>query len=326
MRAIRPPTPAIPVYGDDSPAKSRSWQPSGKDCRLHSAGAAHVEDDMAGSRSKSAPTTKPAKLHSSNRKAKKTRAKRSKGDCFVIIPFGGWLDDYYDEIYVPAIEASGLQAHRADDLFRPSTIVNDIWAYTKNAKLLIADLSGKNPNVFYELGLAHALAKPAVLVAESIEDIPFDLRALRVIIYDKNAPDWGSLLKEKVKQSITEVLASPAEAVLPAFLNVRPASAKVSVTPGQKDVIEMKQELDLLRRDFRASVSVEDPRIRRDTIDPEEALSLIASSLNQGIPESQIIRRLLRLGPPPEWIRSEIRRLKKSARGGGKTGRLRHAP
>lgn len=102
--------------------------------------------------------------------------------CFVLMPFGGWLDDYYETIYTPAINAAGLEPHRADDLFRPSTIVNDIWAYTKRAKLLLADLSGKNPNVFYELGLAHALAKPVILVAESMEEIPFDLRALRITL------------------------------------------------------------------------------------------------------------------------------------------------
>src|SRR5687767_13683863 len=99
-------------------------------------------------------------------KASKSKSKGSKGSktgsgptgrpekdiCFVIMPFGGWLDDYYTDIYCPAIKAAGLAPHRADDLFRPSTIVNDIWAYTKKARLVLADLSGKNPNVFYELG------------------------------------------------------------------------------------------------------------------------------------------------------------------------------
>jgi hypothetical protein len=62
-------------------------------------------------------------------KQKGKRATVSARDvCFVIMPFGGWLDDYYQDIYCPAIEAAGLEPHRADDLFRPSTIVNDIWA------------------------------------------------------------------------------------------------------------------------------------------------------------------------------------------------------
>jgi hypothetical protein len=266
---------------------------------------------MAGSRKKQPKKGKPSKSPLGIKKSKNVRGKRSKGDCFVIMPFGGWLDDYYDDIYVPAIEFSGLNPHRADDLFRPSTIVNDIWIYTKKAKLLIADVSGKNPNVFYELGLAHALAKPVILVAESIEDIPFDLRALRVIIYDKNAPDWGSLLKEKIKQAIAEVLASPAEAVLPAFLRVKPAAIKESVTLSQKDIIEMKQELDLLRREVRESASLEEPRIMHRPITPDDARSLIASYLRNGMNENQIIRRLVPLGPPPEWIRKEIRRSKK---------------
>lgn len=54
--------------------------------------------------------------------------------CFVIMPFGGWVGKYYDEIYLPAIDSAGLEPHRADDLFRPSTTVNDIWAYTASSK------------------------------------------------------------------------------------------------------------------------------------------------------------------------------------------------
>src|SRR5216683_4448543 len=129
-------------------------------------------------------TTKRSVSHrtAAKRKARKksaAAAHKEKEICFTIMPFGGWLDDYYESIYCPAIEAAGLSPHRADDLFRPGTIVTDIWDYTKRAKLLLADLTGKNPNVFYELGLAHALKKPAILVAESMDDIPFDLRALR---------------------------------------------------------------------------------------------------------------------------------------------------
>jgi len=167
----------------------------------------------------------------------KAKMKNATGEvCFVLMPFGGWLDDYYETIYTPAIEAGGLDAHRADDLFRPSTIVNDIWAYTRRAKLLLADLSGRNPNVFYELGLAHALAKPVILVAASMEEIPFDLRALRIIIYDKNAPNWGQVLRDKITTAINEVLKAPVEAVLPAFLNVKADAAKPTVSA--RDIVK----------------------------------------------------------------------------------------
>jgi hypothetical protein len=233
-------------------------------------------------------------------------AKEKSEVCFVIMPFGGWLDDYYETIYRPAIEAAGLEPHRADDLYRPSTIVHDIWAYTRRAKLLVADLTGKNPNVFYELGLAHALAKPAILVAESMEDIPFDLRALRIIVYEKNHPRWGELLQEKIEASIKEVLAAPQEAVLPAFLQLREATSAPKVTPREKDIIEIKQELDLLRREVhRSSIDLDGPPRHRE-IDADQAVDMIRSYFRRGMPPQEIVRRMEKLGPPESWIRKRI--------------------
>ena len=178
--------------------------------------------------------------------------KTSGATCFTIMPFGGWFDAYYTSIYKPAIEAAGLNPCRADDLSRPSSIINDIWEYTKSAKLILADLTGKNPNVFYELGLAHALAKPAILIAASMDDVPFDLRALRVLEYDKNQPRWGDELQERITKAIQEVMASPIEAVLPAFLTVSTDSKPKSITEQDKAMLELKREVDLLKNEFSA--------------------------------------------------------------------------
>ena len=60
-------------------------------------------------------------------------------------------------------------------------------------------MSGKNPNVFYELGLAHAIGKPAILVSNNKDDIPFDLRHIRVILYDFGNARWKEKLRENVK-------------------------------------------------------------------------------------------------------------------------------
>ena len=257
--------------------------------------------------------TKPTKTskHSAGEKA-------AKDVCFVIMPFGGWLDDYYQDIYCPAIKGAGLEPHRADDLFRPSTIVNDIWAYTKKARLILADLSGKNPNVFYELGLAHALAKPAILVAESMDDVPFDLRALRVLVYDKNAPDWGNILGDKVSSAITEVLKTPAEGVLPAFLETRSSVPRPSITPQEREVLELRQQVDVLRDELRNP-----ERINRSSrqIDADTARALIRAYMKQGLPDSMIVRRLEGMGPPPGWAIDEISRLRKVVKQG--TGRKR---
>ena len=179
-----------------------------------------------------------------------TDSSKKTESCFVIMPFGGYFDNYYSDIYKPAIEAVGLCAKRADDLYRPSTIVQDIWAYTKEAKLVLADLTDKNPNVFYELGLAHALAKPAILITNSMTDIPFDLRALRVIEYDINYPNWGLLLKEKIENSIKETIESPISSVLPAFLDLKDIE-KNKITISEKDFIELKRDYELLKSEIR---------------------------------------------------------------------------
>jgi len=73
-------------------------------------------------------------------------------------------------------------------------------------------------------------------VAASMEEIPFDLRALRIIIYDKNAPNWGQVLRDKITTAINEVLKAPVEAVLPAFLNVKADAAKPTVSA--RDIVK----------------------------------------------------------------------------------------
>ena len=135
-------------------------------------------------------------------------------------------------------------------LYRPSTIVNDIWTYTQKSKIVLAELSGKNPNVFYELGLAHALAKPAILLTESIDDVPFDLRALRILEYNKNDPQWGNTLQEKITNAIKEVIQSPLQSVLPAFLSVKSDLKPKAVSEQDKLMLEMRQDIDLIRNEL----------------------------------------------------------------------------
>ncbi len=78
--------------------------------------------------------------------------------CFVMQPFAQPLGSYYEKIFKPAIEKAGLQSVRADaEIFGTGKIIDQIWRGIKNAKVLIAELTTRNPNVFYELGIAHAL-------------------------------------------------------------------------------------------------------------------------------------------------------------------------
>ena len=109
-----------------------------------------------------------------------------------MMPFASPLGDHYGLIYEPAIKKAGLKAVRADDdIFATGKIIDQVWTGIRAARVLVAELTSRNPNVFYELGLAHALKKPVVLVSSNEADVPFDVRHIRVIYYDVNDPFWG---------------------------------------------------------------------------------------------------------------------------------------
>jgi hypothetical protein len=142
--------------------------------------------------------------------------KIDEGDtCFVMMPFAEPIGGYYKSIYETAITRAGLRAIRADDeIFATGKIIDQVWAGITAAKVLVAELTGRNPNVFYELGLAHALSKPVVLVSSNQGDVPFDLKHIRVIYYDMRDPFWGDKLIAKVAENIVSALKNPGEALL----------------------------------------------------------------------------------------------------------------
>jgi hypothetical protein len=140
---------------------------------------------------------------------------QSTDTCFVMMPFAEPLGSYYTKIYEPAIRKAGLNPKRADDdIFGTGKIIDQIWAGINSARVLVAELTGRNPNVLYELGLSHAIKKPVVLVSANENDVPFDVKHVRVIYYDMTDPFWGSKLIDKVAENILSALKNPTEAVL----------------------------------------------------------------------------------------------------------------
>ena len=91
--------------------------------------------------------------------------------------------------------------------------MDQVWSGINAAKVLVAELTTRNPNVFYELGLAHALKKRVVLVSSNEADVPFDLKHIRVIYYDVTDPFWGSKLLDKVAENILSAIQNPEEAI-----------------------------------------------------------------------------------------------------------------
>lgn len=165
-------------------------------------------DDAVG-----APTSK---VISSTRKSTAVAPGSSIDDsCFVMQPFADPFGGYYETLFKPAIIQAGLRAVRADDeIFGSGKIMDQVWRGIRESKVLIAELTMRNANVYYELGLAHALGKPVVLIAADGEEVPFDVHHIRVIYYDVNDPFWGQKLIDKLAENIQSALANPEEAVL----------------------------------------------------------------------------------------------------------------
>jgi hypothetical protein len=127
--------------------------------------------------------------------------------CFVVMPFGrADLDIVYEDFVRPVLEAScGLICERADDLFGSNVIMEDIRSSIVQAHIVLADLTGKNANVFYEVGIAHTVNRPVLLLAQSMDDVPFDLRHRRVLIYDYS-PRGCKKLESVLAQHVSEML------------------------------------------------------------------------------------------------------------------------
>jgi hypothetical protein len=112
----------------------------------------------------------------------KTRA----GKCFVAMPFSSAFDEVYETIR-EAIEGPelSLTCSRADELEGGGHIIEDILREIAESEIVIADLTGRNPNVFYELGIAQMVknVEKVILLSQDVESVPFDVRVFRCIIY-----------------------------------------------------------------------------------------------------------------------------------------------
>ena len=113
-----------------------------------------------------------------------TRVERARPQAFVIMQFGEPYDTLYTEVIKSVAEKMGLEVYRADSVYRPGIILQDIIGGIVEAEVVIAEITPPNPNVFYELGYAHAKEKTTILLAERGRELPFDIHGYRCIFYD----------------------------------------------------------------------------------------------------------------------------------------------
>lgn len=123
----------------------------------------------------------------------------------VLMPFTPpWSGDVFNSIK-EAAQSKGVRVWRSDVSFKDEKIVQRIWEEMCKAKFIIADCTGRNPNVFYELGIAHTLGKPVFICAQKRKDIPFDLTAIRSFDYGGPMLSQLRLLQASLSSFIDEL-------------------------------------------------------------------------------------------------------------------------
>lgn len=115
------------------------------------------------------------------------RSPGEKIDVFVLMPFDPEMVAVYTDHIRPLGEELGIAIRRADEIFSPVPFMEKVWDGIWAAQLVLADCTQKNPNVFYEIGIAHTIGKKIVLITQSQDDIPSDLSHFDYLIYAPGA-------------------------------------------------------------------------------------------------------------------------------------------
>lgn len=124
-------------------------------------------------------------------------------EVFIISQFGDIYDQLYDGVIKPLCDKNNIKPIRADEISNSSVILDDIIKYIQTANIIIADITPNNPNVFYELGYAHAIGKEVILLCERGKraGLPFDISGYRTIFYENTM-----IGKDKIEKEVEKYL------------------------------------------------------------------------------------------------------------------------
>ncbi len=135
-------------------------------------------------------------------------------DVFVLMSFKPELRPVYEDHILNVTNSLKLVAKRADDFFGAHHIMSDVWEAINSARVIIADCTERNPNVFYEIGVAHTLGRTVILITQNGSDVPFDLQAIRYIRYEYT-PRGMTIFEKSLEQTLKAELVVTAETRVP---------------------------------------------------------------------------------------------------------------
>lgn len=174
--------------------------------------------------------------------------------CFVIAPIGEEgteirrrSDQVLKHIITPAANQCGYKTVRADTISEPGMITSQVIQHLVEDQLVIADLTGRNPNVFYELAVRHAVRKPCVQIIQMGEPIPFDVSQSRTIQVDHHDLDSVARCIDELVKQIRVVEKDATDIDTPITVAIDLQSLRQSDNPLEKssaEIISMLQELN----------------------------------------------------------------------------------
>ncbi|MEO6232747.1 MAG: hypothetical protein ABJB11_17245 [Ferruginibacter sp.] len=179
---------------------------------------------------------------------------KTKKLCFVISPIGEpdsqtrkRSDKILKFIIIPAVEKFDYEAIRADQISEPGIITSQVIQKIVESDLVIADLTDKNPNVFYELALRHAIKKPLIQIISKDDTIPFDIAATRVIRFDIQDLDSVENAKTEIANQILIVKSGKVEFDNPISISFDIKKLNESGNPEQRSIADIVQSLSEIR-------------------------------------------------------------------------------
>lgn len=142
--------------------------------------------------------------------------------CFVIMPFSSTTNcsaeewtEIFEEMIKPSVESLESVAECTRSCPVQGSIIEDIMDNLNSADIMIADLTDRNPNVFYELGVRHTLRDSTILIAQNINDIPFDLRGYAIQTYDWKTKQGKEKFRDEFEKAMTLLIKDPIKGTSP---------------------------------------------------------------------------------------------------------------
>lgn len=173
-------------------------------------------------------------------------------ECFIICPIGSEgsdvrerADKLLEHIIEEVVSEFGYSTNRSDEMSEPGSITMQIIQKVVESDLVIADLTGHNPNVFYELALRHSTAKPYIQLIDSSESIPFDISDLRTIHYDFDVSS-ASQAREKIRQQLETIEESDPDFDNPISRSADLKSWRESEDPIQQNLADILDGINTL--------------------------------------------------------------------------------